>query len=416
MRHLLWTVYLALLIAILPTCSGEELPPQEEPIGQVTSAINGASLQGGQVGNQIRYTYFSGTYGQGSIPQCDLSPYSVDFYLNGALFAHQSLNLFGLGDGRCGNTGNYGPISMGTYKIVITHPSLGNNLSLTITPVFSASSISANPTTVQIPYGQSTGSTLVSWNAPGYSSVDVYKSEDGAAQTFMASGGTSGSSNVSSIAAGHQYKFLLYPGGHTTGALAQVTVTGQQLAAPTITANPPTVTIPCGQWLGSTAVSWNAPGYSSVNVYVSVDGATQTLMVSDGSTGSYHTPPWIQPGHSYTFNLYASGNTINPLAQVTVPGQLAAPTINNFAWAPSTVMDGSLSLLTFDIANSDGAGRLACSGAFNFVIDPYPTVNFSHNYPNSTTGLAGQTFTCTLTARQARCADVTQSRTLTITP
>jgi hypothetical protein len=112
----------------------------------------------------------------------------------------------------------------------------------------------------------------------------------------------------------------------------------------------------------------------------------------------------------------SGNNSYNAAASVTRSFTVdpSCPTINNFAWTPSTVTDGSLSFLTFGIVNSNGAGRLACSGAFNFVIDPYTTVNFSNNYPNSTTGLGGQTFTCTLTARQSRCADVTQSRTLII--
>ncbi|MFN8985745.1 MAG: hypothetical protein ACK5VR_05480, partial [Burkholderiales bacterium] len=90
------------------------------------------------------------------------------------------------------------------------------------------------------------------------------------------------------------------------------------------------------------------------------------------------------------------------------------PTISNFAWTPTTVVEGSLSTLTFNIANSNGAGRLACSGAFNFVIDPYATTSFNANYPNSTAGLGGQTFTCTITARQSSCADTSETRTLTI--
>lgn len=179
-------------------------------------------------------------------------------------------------------------------------------------------SITASPATVQIPAGQSTGSTTLSWDAPGYGSVSVFVSFDGAAQVLFVTTMTSGSLVAPWIQAGHQYVFRLYATEDLTKVLASVTVTGQQLTA-TLTANPTTVLVPTEQSVGSTTLSWNAPGYSSVSIYVSFDGGTPVLLTTDKSTSSI-VAPWIQAGHQYVFRLFPTGNTTTVLASVTVTG------------------------------------------------------------------------------------------------
>ena len=92
-----------------------------------------------------------------------------------------------------------------------------------------------------------------------------------------------------------------------------------------MSANPATLTLPPGA-VGTTVVSWNAPGYS-VSVYVSQDGVPQKLFANGNATGSA-TAGWIVEPSVYVFNLYVQGysDPSHLLASTTVRGVLAPTT------------------------------------------------------------------------------------------
>jgi hypothetical protein len=90
-------------------------------------------------------------------------------------------------------------------------------------------SISASPTTVTIPVGQSTGSTTLSWNSAGASQAYVMSSCAGAAQsTFATSGAGSFNQAANIIPVGASCIFQLRANATNGPLLGSVTVTGQQ--------------------------------------------------------------------------------------------------------------------------------------------------------------------------------------------
>ena len=69
---------------------------------------------------------------------------------------------------------------------------------------------------------------------------------------------------------------------------------------------------------GSTTISWSTTGYSTAQVYVSVDNGLDKLM-SQSTSGS-PTVSWIEPGKSFTFKLFANTAHTELLDTVTVVG------------------------------------------------------------------------------------------------
>jgi hypothetical protein len=78
------------------------------------------------------------------------------------------------------------------------------------------------------------------------------------------------------------------------------------------------VTITAPATTGSTMLNWEAPGYATAQVWVSVDGAPETLFAN------YATGPaqanWIQPGHVYDFSVYAGTAHTQKIATTRVVG------------------------------------------------------------------------------------------------
>jgi hypothetical protein len=87
--------------------------------------------------------------------------------------------------------------------------------------------------------------------------------------------------------------------------------------AATITASPNPVTT-TGEAPGTTTITWNTGDGTTGQVYVSADGAAETLFTA-GPTGS--TPaPWIQSGKTFEFRLYAGTEHAKVLAKTQVTG------------------------------------------------------------------------------------------------
>ena len=87
--------------------------------------------------------------------------------------------------------------------------------------------------------------------------------------------------------------------------------------AATITASPNPVTT--GEGPGTTTITWNTGDGTTGQVYVSEDGAPETLFTA-GPPGSAPAP-WIQAGKTFEFRLYAGTEHTKVLAKTQVTGR-----------------------------------------------------------------------------------------------
>jgi hypothetical protein len=159
-------------------------------------------------------------------------------------------------------------------------------------------SISAAPTTVNIPAGQSSGSTTLSWVGQNAGSFFVTRDCGGGESVFTSSGAGSYNQVASGITAGASCAFRLRADSASGTVLGSVTVNGvaTQTATGTLTATPSTVSIPPGQSTGTTTLNWTAQGGTSFHVTASCDGNAEQLFASSGA-GSYNqSAPWITVG------------------------------------------------------------------------------------------------------------------------
>ena len=98
---------------------------------------------------------------------------------------------------------------------------------------------------------------------------------------------------------------------------ANSSATSPAAAAPTLTASPNPVTT--GEGPGTTTITWNTGDGTTGQVYVSEDGAPETLFTA-GPTGSAPAP-WIQAGKTFEFRLYAGTEHANVIAKTQVTGR-----------------------------------------------------------------------------------------------
>ena len=129
---------------------------------------------------------------------------------------------------------------------------------------------SANPQTIDVPLSGTSGSTTLSFNAPGYN-VSILQ---GGANVF--SGANSGSYTASGVTNGTVFSLLDSATGIT---LAQQTV---NITNPTLTANPNPVLVGSGVTTGSTTLTYNAPGFTTLQLHT---GSATGPLVSGCCTG-----------------------------------------------------------------------------------------------------------------------------------
>jgi hypothetical protein len=98
---------------------------------------------------------------------------------------------------------------------------------------------------------------------------------------------------------------------------ANVSPASPAASAATITASPNPV--PAGEGVGTTTITWNTGDGTAGQVYVSVDGESESIF-GGGPPGSA-AAPWIQPGKRYEFRLYAGTEHVTVLARTQVTGQ-----------------------------------------------------------------------------------------------
>jgi len=164
-------------------------------------------------------------------------------------------------------------------------------------------SFSASPSPITTIAGSAVGQTTLSWNAPGYSSVQLFA--DG---IFFGNAGSSGSVPTGNWVNDGMNFFLVDP---ATGApISTVTVhttSSTTTSQVVFTANPSPITLAAGASVGVTTLSWNAPGHNALQIWV--DG----VLFGGGlpASGSVTTGNWVSDGTS--FALMDSGQTIATL-------------------------------------------------------------------------------------------------------
>jgi hypothetical protein len=99
----------------------------------------------------------------------------------------------------------------------------------------------------------------------------------------------------------------------------EVSASAASPAAPgaTITASPNPVTT--GEGSGTTTITWDTGDGTTGQVYVSEDGAAETLFTA-GPKGSAPAP-WIRAGKTFEFRLYAGTEHAKMLAKTQVTGR-----------------------------------------------------------------------------------------------
>jgi hypothetical protein len=219
--------------------------------------------------------------------------------------------LFG-GGGSTGSAQTGDWVTNGMVFVLVdgtTHAELAST-AVTLTTSGGNATIAANPNPIPVATGVTVGQTTISWNAPGYSSVELHIG--GATGVLFGGGGSTGSAQTGDWVTNGMVFVLVDAATHAT--LASTTVTlGASGGNPTITANPNPIPVASGVLAGQTTISWNAPNSSSVEVHVG--SATGTLFAGGASSGSAQTGDWVSNGMLF---VLVDGATHSTLASTTV--------------------------------------------------------------------------------------------------
>jgi hypothetical protein len=126
----------------------------------------------------------------------------------------------------------------------------------------------ANPNPIVVPAGTTVGQATLTWSAPGYSQLAIFLRSPGG-QRMTGTLGPSGTLTTDPwVFDGLQF-FLVDL--ITQTAIANVTVhvtPSGPPPAPTFTANPNPIVVPAGTTVGQATLTWNAPGYSQLAIFL----------------------------------------------------------------------------------------------------------------------------------------------------
>jgi len=181
--------------------------------------------------------------------------------------------------------------------------------------------MSASPSSVVVPYGAANAPTTVSWNAPGYSSLD-WCGKIGTGAWQFAGLVTPGSGSVGTpMPPNTTYGYRLYAHGAatncpSTGILASLSVTSTQGAQPTFRVTPSHVVVPLGQTTGSFTLSWNAPGYATLDLWGKVNNGPWQFGLEILGSSSVGSP--LDVGTTYSYRFYPHGNSTQLLGEISV--------------------------------------------------------------------------------------------------
>lgn len=259
-----------------------------------------------------------------------------------------------------------------------------NSMLVTVTGTAGAKPTLAAPAQVIVPYGQTTANFPLTWNAPGFAQVTLYGRQNlqnsGLIQC-LGSGPGSGT-NQQGINVGENLTLWLLPytgctGGSIVSALpatawAQVDIAGVAGAHPTLSANPPTVSIPAGQNHGDFDLTWNAPGYSQVTLYgqqsLQSPGPIQCLgsgagagTVTQGITLGATINFWLLP-----YTACAAGSLVP-----TVPPGAVATAFVKTSSPPPPSMDASPNPVIIPAGQTTGVYTLVWSAQGNSQVTLY---------------------------------------------
>ena len=281
-------------------------------------------------------------------------------------------------------------------------------------------SISASAPTVVIPQGNSNGQVTINWNAPGHSSVVVWISINGAAETNWIGSGSTGSGVWPYLAPNTTTVFSLKPNGSNT-VLAQVTVQATAGAAPTISASPNPVIVPAGA-TGKTTISWNAPGHPRIYLtIVNTSNGAISNWHGDNGSGSKEWP-FLQAGDILVFRLHPDGQS-TVLASVEVRAELAGtPSIvaspTNVIIAPGQSAGNSTiswnapgySNVGISVLGSDGIAQTWTSGGSSgSQVWPYVGINTTQIFRLHPYGSSSVLATATVTGQASASVTVDAS-------
>ncbi len=222
--------------------------------------------------------------------------------------------------GCCGSgtavTGNWVTNGMNFYLV---DENTGNVLQTT-TVYLGNASLSASPNPIVVPAGTTAGVTTISFNAPGYSNTQVRVGSP--TGDWMLCCESSGSGLTGDWVTNGMNFYLV--DANTGNVLQSLTV--QLQAGPiTLTATPNPILVPPGATVGTTAISYNAPGYPNAQVRpVSPTGA---WMLCCESSGSGETGAWVTNGLPFFLVDASTGNTLQTL---TVNLQQGALTVGGY--------------------------------------------------------------------------------------
>ena len=222
-------------------------------------------------------------------------------------------------------------------KFSATYEQIRDYLELPLPPVFATnpSVFSAIPNPIYTTNPSGLGTTTLFVNAPSgvmFSEIRVGSPSGTLLSEFSSLTGQATTGNW--VSNGLQFYLQDTSGGKAlTSANTLGVVTAQVVSQPTLTASPSTIVTPNGSWLGSTTLSWAAPGHTSVEVRVG--SSTGAVLAAGGTTGSASTGYWVSDG--MTFYL-VDQSTLAVLASTVVhvnqdgastvsPGGVGSPVI-----------------------------------------------------------------------------------------
>ncbi len=162
----------------------------------------------------------------------------------------------------------------------------------------------------------STGPFNISWNAPGYSTLDLQGKINGGpwrTPVWITPSGNTGDN----MPLGTTYHYRLFPHGDTTNVLATLDVTGMAAPAPTFSVNPAHVIVPVGATSGSFSLTWNAPGYQSLD-YSGQINQSGTWSAPFNIPASTTTGDTLTVGTRYDYRFYPHGDTTHIIGTLSV--------------------------------------------------------------------------------------------------
>ena len=214
-------------------------------------------------------------------------------------------------------------------------------MAFTINSASSAITFTANPNPIVTTNGATVGKTTLSWNAPGYTRLAVFVNSPTGIQMTGTAGSTGSATTGNWVTNGTQFFLVdLNANSAIASVTVQVTVGGSSPPPPgiTFTANPNPIVTTNGAILGKTTLSWNAPGYNQLAVFV--DSPTGAQMTgTKGSTGTATTGNWVADGTQFFLvDLSTKSSIASVTVHVTVGGSSPPPPGITFTANPNPII------------------------------------------------------------------------------